>query len=79
MDWSTPINVVDNLLACRGMIRKPTVTKVCQPNENVCNGSLADELIIGGPDTMKINGKGGIDCCIAAPGTDTTLSCDYHN
>lgn len=44
----------------------------------VCNGSTNNELILSSPDTSKVNGKGGTDCCVGAPGTDFS-NCTWHN
>jgi hypothetical protein len=47
-------------------------------SSHTCNGTSADELILGSPDTNNINGKGGVNCCVGALGT-TFSNCNWHN
>lgn len=44
----------------------------------ICNGKNSDELILGSPTTNRINGHGGTNCCVGAPGT-TFSNCAWHN
>ena len=49
-----------------------TVTNIlyCPSSGGICNGSNADELIIGSPNNDTIQGKGGNDCIIGGGGND---------
>jgi hypothetical protein len=42
-----------------------------------CNGTNANELMLGSPTTKKINGRAGTNCCIGNPGT-TYTNCTWH-
>ena len=43
-----------------------------------CKATGANELVLGSPDINKIDGGGGNDCCVGAPG-NTFSNCEWHN
>ncbi len=76
-DWNTPITIAELYPVCAGMSPMPTVIILC--NKHTCNGTnQGNEVVVGGPNTVMINGKGGNDCCIGAPGTSFT-NCEVQN
>ena len=42
-----------------------------------CNGTTANDLILGSTTNNRINGRAGTDCCIGRPGT-TYTNCEWH-
>lgn len=55
-------------IACAGI----TLTTIlyCPAGGGLCNGTIANELIIGSPSIDNIDGKGGSDCIIGGGGDD---------
>ena len=47
-----------------------TTVTYCSSGGGICNGSNADELIIGSANADTIQGKGGSDCIIGGGGND---------
>ena len=49
-----------------------TVTTIlyCPAGGGICNGTNADELIIGSPNVDAIQGKSGSDCIVGGDGDD---------
>lgn len=54
--------------ACAGL--PLTAILVCGPGNN-CNGTTANELILGAPATKNIRGGGGADCIVASTAANT--------
>ena len=47
-----------------------TTILYCPAGGGICNGTNADELIIGSPNIDTIQGKGGNDCIVGGSGND---------
>jgi Ca2+-binding RTX toxin-like protein len=47
-----------------------TTVTYCPVGGGICNGSNANELIIGSPNIDTIQGKGGDDCIVGGGGND---------
>lgn len=46
-------------------------------SKNNCKDPNPNELVLGSPSTNKIDGGGGVSCCVGTPGT-TYLNCAWH-
>lgn len=58
-----------------GSIRS-TLTSIVVCTGGICNGTNANDLILGSPNADNIKGKNGNDCILGGDGDDNTISGD---